>query len=103
MLRLPQRYYPDEVSGMHTYDLVRPSVVSFRRAHRRSRGPFIRRRTRALCTSPAIAEGRAYPPCGPDRRSDVGRANILRATPPIYPSVSFRQGHGAAAYGATDY
>jgi hypothetical protein len=75
-----------------------PPVVSFRRAHRRSRGPFIRRRTRALCTSPAIAEGRANPPCGPDRRSDVGRANIGRATPPIYPSVSFRQGHGAAAY-----
>jgi hypothetical protein len=42
--------------------------------------------------APVIAEGRAYPPCRPDRRSDVGRANFGRTAPPIYPSVSFRQG-----------
>src|SRR5436190_4104114 len=45
-----------------------------------------------------LAEGRADPPCGPDRRSDVGRANIGRAAPPIYPSVSFRQGQGVRRY-----
>src|SRR6266446_3836843 len=39
-----------------------------------------------------IAEGRADPPCRPDRGSDVDRANIGRVAPPIYSSVSFRQG-----------
>jgi hypothetical protein len=43
--------------------------------------------------APVLAKGRADPPCGPDRRSDVGRANLGRPAPPIYPSVSFRQGH----------
>jgi hypothetical protein len=43
--------------------------------------------------APVLAKGRADPPFRPDRRSDVGRANIGRAAPPIYPSVSFRQGH----------
>jgi hypothetical protein len=38
------------------------------------------------------AEGRADPPRRPDRRADVGRANFGWAAPPIYPSVSFRQG-----------
>jgi hypothetical protein len=47
--------------------------------------------------APVIAEGRADPPCGADRRSDVGRANIGRAAPPIYPSVSFRQGQHSSA------
>jgi hypothetical protein len=43
-------------------------------------------------THPVIAQGRADSSRRPDRRSDLGRANFGRATPPIYPSVSFRQG-----------
>jgi len=35
---------------------------------------------------------RADPACRPARRSDVGCANFGRTAPPIYPSVSFRQG-----------
>src|SRR5262249_17500326 len=42
--------------------------------------------------TPVIAEGRADPACRPARRSDVGCANFGRTAPPIYPSVSFRQG-----------
>src|SRR5712692_3250035 len=38
------------------------------------------------------AKGRADPAHCADRRSDVGCAHLGRPTPPIYPSVSFRQG-----------
>jgi hypothetical protein len=71
-------------------------VIVFGERHLRHFAEIVSKILQRGAYAPVIAEGRAYPPCRPDCRSDVGRANFGRTAPPIYPSVSFRQGQRRA-------